>query len=88
MMKLQPCHKMLADLYIKFGDGRTLKTHLMGPNDWERMGESLWQHTNWVNRIIKLEGMAEAARIGGDRGWQAEISAEIARIMLNVGGSK
>lgn len=88
MMKLQPCHKMLADLYIKFGDGRTLKTHLMGPNDWSLLSESLWAHTNWVNKIVRLEMMSTAARIGGDREWQAEISAEIARIMLNVGGSK
>jgi len=79
---------MLADIYTKFGDGRKLKTHLMGPNDWTILSESLWQHTNWVNRIIKLEGMAVAARIGEDRKWQAEIAAEMARIMLNMEGSK
>jgi hypothetical protein len=87
-MKLQPCHKMLADIYIRFGDGRKLKTHLMGPNDWERMGESLWQHTNWVNKIVRLEMMSTAAQIGGDRKWQAEIAAEMARIMLNLEGAK
>jgi len=87
-MRLQPCHKMLADIYIRFGDGRKLKTHLMGPEDWGRLGESLWQHTNWVNRIIKLEGMAVAARIGKDKQWQAEIAAEMARIMLNMEGSR
>jgi len=79
---------MLADIYTKFGDGRKLKTHLMSPNDWTILSESLWQHTNWVNRIIKLEGMAVAARIGGDRKWQAEIAAEMARTMLNLEGSK
>ena len=87
-MRLQPCHKMLADIYTRFGEGRKLNTHLMGPNDWTILSESLWQHTNWVNRIIKLEGMAVAARIGGDRKWQAEIAAEMARIMLNLEGSR
>ena len=85
-MRLQPCHKMLADIYIRFGDGRKLKTHLMGPNDWERMGESLWQHTNWVNRIVKLEEMALAARIVGDKQWSAEIATQMARLYLNTTG--
>lgn len=87
-VKLHPCHRMMAEIYSRFGEGRRLKTHLMGPNDWTQLAESLWQHSLWVNRIVKLEELYKAAQIGGDRKWQAEIAGEIAKTFLNLEGSK